>query len=156
MREFYLFRAVLHEESKNFLMAEVTCYLVRSSIRAQGWNIVGACTAWIVFGKILVRDTHTNAVRIGLDVPAHKVQIPKCGSQEDVRLAAARDEIACNVLPVTRIVARLNHPDHVLSRGGFVHQVPGINIRSPLKQELGNLDKGSEVQTEFVRLDHGR
>ena len=61
-------RAALHQESENIFPAEVTGYLVRRAIPAQGGDVVGAKAAGIAFGKILFRNLHAKAFAIGLNV----------------------------------------------------------------------------------------
>src|SRR5260370_37459083 len=114
LREFYILRSALHEELQNVFMSEVACNHVRRSLWPEDRNIDGASAARILFRKILLRDTRPDALWVGIEVPAHQLQIAQSGSHEDVGPATGGHQMARDVLAIAWIMPRLNNAQHVL------------------------------------------
>ena len=70
-------------------------------------------------------------------MPAHQRQVAERGGHQDVGPAAARDEIARDVLTIA---------DHVLRRRRLVIDVARIDVGAAVEKQLGNVDGRRDVQ----------
>src|ERR1700682_3402409 len=97
-----------HEKFENLRMAEVAGDLVRCSTPPKQIDVDRAAASGILFPETHLGDASSDAGRIGVQVPAHQLQIAQSGSHEDVGPATLSHEIARDILAVLGIMSGLN------------------------------------------------
>src|SRR5579883_217714 len=119
---------------------------MRRAMPAEGPDINRAAGARILFGEPLFGNAHADASGIAVEMMANETGIAECGGHQDIGVAAAGHKITGHILAVIWIVPRLADAEHVLSRGGFVIDVAGVDVGSLFEKELCDFAGGREVQ----------
>src|SRR5262249_10319036 len=131
-------------------MPEVAGNQVRSSHRAEDVVIDCAPASGILFRKVLLRYTHSNASRITLDMPSHQLEITQSRRHQDVGPASTSYEVTRDVLPVSGKMPCLGYPEHVLSRSRFMLTIESVDVGTAFEQVLGDLDGRCQVQRRLT------
>src|SRR5689334_5380830 len=100
---------------------------MRSNIKSQGPLINGATGPWISHRKISTVHTHSDALGLFLEMPAHKRNIANGGRHQQIRSATTLNEESNHLLPISH---------HVLRWSRFMVQVERVNMGATIDQIL--------------------
>src|SRR6266436_48615 len=99
-------------------MAEIPSDRMRGTIGPEHPDINRASRVRVLLWQPLLRYSHANAARLGVQMMPHQIHIAKRRRHQKVGLASARYEVSGYILTIMRIVPHLFDAQHVLGRRG--------------------------------------
>ena len=136
-RELELLGAALHQHREDLVMPELARNHVRGLVAAKRPDVDRTAGACVLHGEVLGRNPRANGRGISIQMSAHQLGGAECGGHEDVGGAAARHEVAGDILAVAY---------HPLRRCGLVVDVACVDNGTVLQQVSRDLDGGRKVQ----------
>jgi hypothetical protein len=136
-RQLELGRTAIHQQAIDVLVPELPREHVRRLIGSESPDVNGSTRARILHREVLLRHTHAHRRGVRLEMSRHQIHLAERRREQQIRPAAAPDQIPRDILPV---------PRHVLRRSGFVIDVAGVGIGAPIDQKSRDLDRRREMQ----------